>query len=117
MDGTHLTEAGQQIIADYYYSLLVAPSTPDDRLAIEFLYAGQGIGRPFVAPPDMPADRLKALRDAFKATMKDGEFLAEAARVGLDVDPATAEEVEELLKRFAAYPPEILHKAQDAMGR
>ena len=39
--------------------------TADDRLAIEFLYAGQGIGRPFVAPPDMPPDRVKMVRDAF----------------------------------------------------
>ena len=42
-----------------------------EKQAIEFLYAGQGIGRPFVAPPDLPADRLKMLRDAFNATMKD----------------------------------------------
>ena len=76
-------------------------------------YEEYGIGdyeRSFTLPDEID-------RDGIEATMKDGEFLAEAARVGLDVDPATAEEVEELLKRFAAYPPEILHKAQDAMGR
>jgi len=43
--------------------------TGEQRQALEFLYAGQGIGRPFVAPPDLPPDRLKMLRDAFKATM------------------------------------------------
>jgi tripartite-type tricarboxylate transporter receptor subunit TctC len=91
--------------------------TDDDRAVLAIHFSQLLLGRPLAGPPDMPADRLKTLRDAFKATMKDGEFLAEAARVGLDVDPATAEEVEELLKRFAAYPPEILHKAQDAMGR
>ena len=45
---------------------------PQDRLAIEFLYAGQGIGRPFVAPPDMPADRVKMVRDAFDANQSGG---------------------------------------------
>src|SRR5207237_5811450 len=46
----------------------------EDKQAIEFLYAGQGIGRPFIAPPDLPAERVKMLRDAFSATMKDPDF-------------------------------------------
>jgi tripartite-type tricarboxylate transporter receptor subunit TctC len=65
----------------------------------------------------MPADRLKALRDALVATMKDKDFLAEADKVGLEIDPASAEEVEQLLVRFAAYPPEVFRKAQEAIGR
>src|SRR5258707_290770 len=46
----------------------------EERQALDFLYAGQGIGRPFVAPPAMPADRLKMLRDAFNATLTDKDF-------------------------------------------
>jgi hypothetical protein len=57
-----------------------------ERAAIDF-HAGQGIGRPFVAPPDLPADRLKMLRDAFDATMKDPDFAAEAAKSKLELDP------------------------------
>jgi len=49
--------------------------------------------------------------------MKDKDFLAEAEKVGLDIDPASAEEVEQLLVRFAAYPPEVFRKAQEAIGR
>ena len=64
--------------------------TPEDRQAIEFLYAGHGIGRPFIAPPGMPAERLKMLQDAFMATMKDADFLADAKKQKLDVDPKTA---------------------------
>jgi hypothetical protein len=60
---------------------------------------------------------LRALRAALTAAMKDSEFLADAAKVGLEIDPATAEEVDELLKRYAAYPPEIFRKAQEAIGR
>jgi len=58
---------------------------------IEFLYAGQGIGRPFVAPPDFRPDRLKMLRDAFNATMKDREFIADVARQKLDLEPEDGE--------------------------
>ena len=61
--------------------------TAGDRQAIEFLYAGQGIGRPFVAPPGLPPDRLKMLRDAFDATVTDPDFVSDAKRQMLDVEP------------------------------
>jgi hypothetical protein len=83
---------------------------PDDRLAIEFLYAGQGIGRPFVAPPDMPADRLKMVRDAFAATMKDPEFLEDAKRNMLDVEPEDGEHLTALIKKIYATPKPIVDK-------
>jgi hypothetical protein len=60
---------------------------------------------------------LKALREALTATMKDAEFLSEANKAGLDIDPASVEEVDALLKRFAAFPPEVFRKAQEAIGR
>src|SRR5258708_39310670 len=75
------------------------------------------LGRGIAGPPAIPADRLKALRDALVATMKDKDFLAEADKVGLEIDPASADEVEQLLVRFAAYPPEVFRKAQEAIGR
>ena len=84
--------------------------TPEDRLAIEFLYAGQGIGRPFVAPPDMPADRLKMLRDAFNATMKDPDFLDDAKRNMLDVEPEDGEHLAALIKKVYATPKPIVDK-------
>src|SRR6185436_2513895 len=59
-------------------------STDEQRRTLEFLYAGQGIGRPFVAPPDLPAERLRMLRDAFAATMKDKDFVADATKQKLD---------------------------------
>ena len=52
----------------------------EDKQAITFLYAGEGIGRPFVAPPGLAPDRLKMLRDAFDATMKDPDFIADATQ-------------------------------------
>jgi len=75
------------------------------------------LGRPWAGPPGIPADRLKALREALVATMKDPEFMSEANKAGLDIDPASPEEVDELLKRFAAFPPEVFRAAQEAIGR
>ena len=83
---------------------------PEQKQAIEFLYAGQGIGRPFVAPPGLPPDRLKMLRDAFTATMKDEEFLAEAQKSKLDVDPEDGEHLAGLIARIYATPKPIVDK-------
>ncbi len=84
--------------------------TPEDRLAIEFLYAGQGIGRPFVAPPDMPPDRVKMVRDAFRDTMQDPEFLDDAKRNMLDVAPEDGEQLAALIQKVYATPKPIVEK-------
>jgi tripartite-type tricarboxylate transporter receptor subunit TctC len=87
--------------------------SPDDRLAIEFLYAGQGIGRPFVAPPDMPPDRIKMVRDAFRDTMKDPEFIEDAKRNMLDVEPEDGEHLAALIRKVYATPKPIVDKIGD----
>ena len=84
--------------------------TPEDRQAIEFLYAGNGIARPFIAPPGMPADRMKMLQDAFMATMKDADFLADAKRQTLDVAPEDGEHLAALVKKIYATPRPIVDK-------
>lgn len=91
--------------------------TDQDRAVLDVHFRQLLLGRPLAGPPGIPADRLKALRDALVATMKDPEFLAEANRVGLDIDPASPEEVLDLLKRFAAFPPDVFKKAEQAIGR
>jgi tripartite-type tricarboxylate transporter receptor subunit TctC len=84
--------------------------TDEQRQALRFLYAGQGIGRPFVAPPDLPADRLKMLRDAFNATMKDPEFIADVKKQKLELEPQTGEQLEKLLKELYATPKPVIEK-------
>jgi tripartite-type tricarboxylate transporter receptor subunit TctC len=84
--------------------------TPEHKQALQYLYAGQGIGRPFVAPPGMPAERLRMLRDAFNATMKDPDFLAEAKRFNLDVEPESGEHLDELIKQIYATPEGVIEK-------
>jgi tripartite-type tricarboxylate transporter receptor subunit TctC len=91
--------------------------TEDDRAVLDVHFGQLLLGRPLAGPPGIPVDRLKALRDALTATIKDPEFRAEADKAGLDIDPASPEEVEALLKRFAAFRPEVFRKAQEAIGR
>jgi tripartite-type tricarboxylate transporter receptor subunit TctC len=82
----------------------------EEKQALEFLYAGQGIGRPFVAPPDLPADRLKMLRDAFNATMKDKDFVADATKQKLDVEPEDGEHLEALIRKVYATPKAVVER-------
>jgi tripartite-type tricarboxylate transporter receptor subunit TctC len=88
-----------------------------DRKALEFLLAREVMGRPFVAPPGIPADRAKALRDAFNATMKDSEFLKDAARGNIEVNLVTAEEIDALLKDATALPPAVIERARQVLDR
>jgi tripartite-type tricarboxylate transporter receptor subunit TctC len=81
-----------------------------EKQAIEFLYAGQGIGRPFVAPPDLPADRLKMLRDGFNTTMKDADFIADVKKQKLDLEPEDGEHLAALIKKIYATPKAIVDK-------
>ncbi len=84
--------------------------TDEQKVAIRFLYAGQGVGRPFVAPPNLPADKLKMLRDAFDKTMKDPDFIADAKRQKLDVEPKDGAHLEQLIRDIYATPRPIIEK-------
>jgi tripartite-type tricarboxylate transporter receptor subunit TctC len=91
-------------------SILKFAKDDETRKAIEFLYAGQGIGRPFIAPPDLPPGVLKMMRDAFDATMKDPEFIAEVKQRKLDLAPESGENLEALVKKIYATPKPIVDK-------
>ncbi len=82
----------------------------DTKKAVEFLYAGQAIGRPFVAPPGLPPGVLKMIRDAFAATMKDAEFIDEVKKLKLDLDPEDGEHLEALIRKIYATPKHIVEK-------
>jgi hypothetical protein len=87
--------------------------TPEEKQAIEFLFAGNNLGRPFIAPPDMPAERVKMLRDAFNATMKDPQFLADAERQKLDVAPEDGGHLAALFEKIYATPKAIVDKVAE----
>ena len=85
----------------------------EERQVLEFLYAGQGIGRPFVAPPDLPPERLKMLRDAFNATMKDPEFIADVKRNKFDLEPEDGEHLTALINKIYATPKAIIERVSN----
>ena len=89
--------------------------TETQRAALELLLAPNKIGRPFVAPPGVRADRLDILRNAFEASMKDPEFLAEAASHNMDISPVSGNFIEQTIHRLNALPPEIITKASEAI--
>jgi tripartite-type tricarboxylate transporter receptor subunit TctC len=91
--------------------------TDEDRQVLELHFKQTILGRPFAASPNLPKDRLAALRQAFLDTMKDREFLADAQKMNLDIDIATAEQVEDLLRQFVSYPQHVIDKAKAAIGR
>jgi tripartite-type tricarboxylate transporter receptor subunit TctC len=91
--------------------------TEEQRQILQFHFGQLLLGRPLAGPPGIPEDRLAALRAALFETMKDSQFLEEAHKAGLDIDPVPPEDVLALLRQFAAFSPEILQKATDAMGR
>lgn len=88
--------------------LLDLVKDPDKHKALEFVYAGQVIGRPFVAPPDLPPAVLKTLRAAFDATVKDPEFLKEAEKQKLDIEPVSGAELEKVVRDVYATPKSII---------
>lgn len=90
--------------------------TKQDLQALKLLTSRLEIGRPFVAPPDVPPARLAALRHAFEATMKDPAFLAEARRIQLDVDPMTGEEVHGMVESVLATPQDVVARVRRALN-
>ncbi len=74
------------------------------------------MGRPFLAPPGIPADRADALRQAFMATMTDPEFTAEAERSQLEVNPVAGEDLQKLVTEIYRTPPEVAQKAAQLLA-
>jgi tripartite-type tricarboxylate transporter receptor subunit TctC len=85
--------------------------TDEQRKILELIFARQVMGRPFVAPPGVPRDRVEALRKAFMDTMNDKEFLADAEKAQLEITPVPGDQLEKLVRDLFATPPEIAKKA------
>jgi tripartite-type tricarboxylate transporter receptor subunit TctC len=89
---------------------------PQKKQVLYITFAPQQIGRPFAAPPGIPADRHAALSKAFDDTMKDPALLAEAAKEKMDIAPMTGGEVGELLDKLYTIPPDVIAKASKAIA-
>jgi tripartite-type tricarboxylate transporter receptor subunit TctC len=89
--------------------------TDEQRALLRLVFARQALGRPYLAPPDVPADRVAALRKAFMDTMKDPAFVAEAEKAQLEITPISGEAVQKLVGEIYQTPPDIVKKAADIL--
>ena len=90
--------------------------TDEQRQILKLIFARQVMGRPYLAPPALPKDRVDALRQAFMDTMKDKAFLAEADKAQLEITPVTGPDVEQLVKEVYQTPPAIAAKAGQVLN-
>ncbi len=87
-----------------------------DRQALLLLFGRTDYGRPYFLPPDVPADRVEALRRAFDATMKDPGFVADANRIGFPLDPLSGEQVQAAVGELAKTPPAVVARVRAALN-
>ncbi len=89
--------------------------TAEDKEVLGLIYAQQQFGRPFVMPPGSPPERVAALRRAFVQALQDKELLAEAAKMHLDVDALSGDELQAIVTRIYATPAPIVERAIKAL--
>jgi tripartite-type tricarboxylate transporter receptor subunit TctC len=98
-------------------SLAEIGNAPEDKQVLGLYASGSAVGRSLLAPPGIPADRTKALRDAFEAMVKDPELVDEVRRLNLELDPLPGERVAALIARTLNLPVAVRECAKRAFGR
>jgi tripartite-type tricarboxylate transporter receptor subunit TctC len=98
-------------------SLTEYGKTPEDRQVTALYASGSGVGRSLLGPPGIPADRLKVLRDAFGAMVKDPDFVADIKKVNVELDPLSGDGVQALITRTLNVPASVKERAKVAFGR
>jgi tripartite-type tricarboxylate transporter receptor subunit TctC len=87
--------------------------TPDvSRRVAQVMLTGGELGRPMLATPGTPAERINVLRAAYIKALKDPELLLEAEKGKMDVDPSPGEELEALIKKVMDQPKEVLERVK-----
>jgi len=87
-----------------------------DRALLRLLSAPTTIGRPIFTSPGVPEERVKALRAAFDATMKDPNFLAAAEKAKMDINPVPGAELQKIVDEIVATPKPIAERLQSIIG-
>ena len=91
-------------------------NTEDDRMVIRMMDYRQVLGRPYVAPPGVPADRLEALRQGFQKTMTDTAFLADAKANNMIIDPLGHQAVEKIIAAACAMDPGVARRTWELLN-
>jgi tripartite-type tricarboxylate transporter receptor subunit TctC len=89
--------------------------TDEQRQIFKLVFSRQIMGRPFLAPPGLPPERLAALRKAFDDTMADKEFLADAAQNKFEINPVCGEKIQAMIKEGYETPQDVVKKAIAAL--
>jgi tripartite-type tricarboxylate transporter receptor subunit TctC len=89
---------------------------PEQKQILRLIFARQVMGRPYLAPPGVPADRAEVLRKAFMDTINDPDFKADADKAQLEITPVDGEDLQKLISEVYATPPEIAKKAAAILG-
>ncbi|MFN3889663.1 MAG: Bug family tripartite tricarboxylate transporter substrate binding protein [Beijerinckiaceae bacterium] len=93
-------------------SIIDLVKSDDDRRVVDVIISGTYLGTPLAFAGGVPADRVAAVRLAFDATMKDAEFLAEAQKLQIEVDPVSAAELEAVVTRVLKTPKALAARAR-----
>jgi hypothetical protein len=91
-------------------------SNPIDHAALKLLSAPTTIGRPLFTTPDVPAERINALRKAFDETMKDREFLAAAQKANMDLNPVSGEQLQKIVGDLFKTTPEAVQRLKTILA-
>jgi tripartite-type tricarboxylate transporter receptor subunit TctC len=95
--------------------LLDYAKTPEDRALIEFMSSGSQMGQSYATSPGVPAPIVNTLRRAFDATMKDPAYIAKLKQAGMDYDPATGEEMTEIVAKIINAPKSVIERYKAAV--
>jgi hypothetical protein len=99
------------------YELMDRYKTPEPvRKLAKVILIASDLGRPIVAPPGVPAERLKIIRDAFNKSVSDPAFLAEAEKRRLEIDPSTWDELEPLAREAMTTPADVIARMKKVLG-
>jgi tripartite-type tricarboxylate transporter receptor subunit TctC len=97
-----------------FYSLL---KTDEERRVADLFFGQSEIARPLIGPPGLSAAFTAALRRAMAAALQDPALLADAAKIGIDIEPVSGEETAQSFAEFYKTPPAVVSKAKAIMGR
>ena len=95
---------------------LAFAKTQSDRNILELFFTQKTVARPFIAPPGVPAQRLALLRSAFAALATDRDFLADAEKSNLEVEPLSGEEVDKIVALITSAPPGVAERYSKAFA-
>lgn len=98
-------------------SMASLAQSAEQRQVLTVLYSQNDLARPYVAPPEVPADRVTFLQEAFLATLRSAELRADAERMRIDVAPMSGEDMRSYIERLYATPKDVLETLSKSFAR